>query len=96
MARHHGVSRVSRVLRLDYYRLQRRVRVRDRPSASKVVETPKFIEIKLAPLSSPAGPSQGVGSVELFDGTNRRLRIETGNNPNLWLALAESFWRAEG
>lgn len=91
LARERSVSEVARRLRIDFYKLQRRARDSppappDRPTAAN----PGFIELKLA--ATAPRPGNG-GVVELFDGSQRRLRLETGHDPTLWLALAEAFWR---
>jgi len=89
IARAHGVSRVARTLRIDFYALERRVRDSSPRTPLAPVPAP-FIELKLDPqhpLNSPAG------SVELIDGPHRHMRIHTGHDPAAWIALAESFWR---
>ena len=90
IARKHGVSRVARALRIDFYKLQRRVETAA-AAGSLAAGSPAFVQLKLDPL--PTRRSE-VGAVELCDGPHRRLRIETGSDPASWLALAESFWRA--
>ena len=89
LARLHGVSRVSQALRLDYYRLQRRANAVALAPVSRVVPA-SFVELRL---DSPAPHHGSNGTVELFDGPQRRLRIETGPNTAAWVALAEAFWR---
>ena len=89
LGRSHGVSFVARTLRIDFYKLQRRVR---EGSAVVPVATPPpgFIELKLD-TPQPAGTPDGW--VELIDGAHRRMRIHTGTDRASWIALAESFWR---
>ncbi len=92
LARERSVSEVARRLRIDFYTLQRRVQ--DSPPAPPDKPTPTspgFIELKVT--ATAARASNG-GVVELFDGPQRRLRLETGQDPALWLALAEAFWRS--
>ena len=89
LARVHGVSRVSQALRLDYYRLQRRINPVAPVSSLPTAPAP-FVELRL---DSPAPRHEAIGAVELFDGPQRRLRIETGPNTSAWLALAEAFWK---
>ena len=92
LARERSVSEVARRLRIDFYKLQRRVR--DSPAAPPDKPTPAspgFIELKVA-ATAPLASNGGV--VELFDGPQWRLRLETGHDPALWLALAEAFWRS--
>lgn len=93
LARSKGVSLVARTLRIDFYKLQQRVRVSSvaQRSLPTKAATP-FVELKLD--ATAARPSAG-GVVELFDGPQRRLRLETGHDRALWLALAESFWRSK-
>ena len=89
LAHRYGVSRVAQVLHLDYYRLQRRAQVPTPAVASSRPPAP-FVELKL---DSPPLRPVNIGSVELFDGSQRRLRIETGPDPAAWIALAEAFWK---
>ena len=75
LARVHGLSRTATALRLSYYDLQRRlsgVRVQRR----RRVPAPTFVE--LAPLASPAGPSEG-GTLELVRASGARLTIRLPN-----------------
>jgi len=88
VSRTHGVSRVSRVLGINFYRLQRQVH-RGPVAAPVEVRANRFIELKVDPPSS-AGP--GVGWVELSEGPDRRMRLQTGSDPTTWLALAQGFW----
>ena len=91
LARIHGVSHVARTLRIDFYKLQRRVE--DSPVAEQSAPpaaSASFIELKVDPAVPRSGPG---GVVELSDGSQRRLRLKTGYDPALWMALAESFWR---
>lgn len=89
-ARTEGVSRVSRTLRLDYYRLQRRLLGGPNETLDSVPPA-GFMELKLAP---PLSPSVAGGLVELVAGPDRRLLIHTGSDPAAWVALAEAFWKA--
>ena len=89
LAQAHGVSRVSQTLRIDYYKLQRRTLT---PTPASPTAPPAFLELRL---DSQAPRQEAVGAVELFDGPQRRFRLETGANPAAWVALAEAFWRAK-
>lgn len=91
LARRYSVSQVAQVLRLDYYRLQRRASAPTGALTSSRPPTP-FVELKL---DGPTPRPEAIGSVDLFDGPHRRLRIETGPNIAAWIALAEVFWRAK-
>jgi hypothetical protein len=86
LARTHGASRVSRALRLDYYRLQRR----GAPSGSGPGAPPAFVEVEGAPLGG-AGP--GEVSVEWVDGTGARMTLRGPSDLASLVALVESFWR---
>jgi hypothetical protein len=88
-----GVSLVARTLRIDFYKLQQRVRATS-VAQGRLPTTPAtpFVELKLDATVARSGTG---GVVELFDGPQRRLRLETGHDPALWLALAESFWRSK-
>ncbi|MFN0027754.1 MAG: hypothetical protein ACKV2O_11345 [Acidimicrobiales bacterium] len=95
LAHTHGVGRVARTLRLDYYKLRRQTQggATDEPARST---PPGFIELKL-PAPPPGAPlppaAESLGWVELHDGSPRRLRVYTGHAPAAWVALAEAFWR---
>ena len=89
LARLHGVNQVAQALRLDYYRLQRRANA---VAPLSPTAPASFVELKL---DSPAPHHGAIGTVELFDGPQRRLRIETGLNTAAWVALAEAFWRTK-
>ena len=84
----HGVSAVSRSLRIGFAKLREQTQT----LASGPAAPSPFVELKLEAL---ARLSNAVGSVELFNGPDRRLRLETGHDPTLWLALAEAFWRSK-
>jgi len=75
LAAEHGVSRVSGVLKLDYYSLKRRLESSTSPSevvAGKASEcAPAFVEV---PLFSPDPVGSCVVEVETASG--RRLRVE--------------------
>jgi hypothetical protein len=87
LARVHGVSAVSRALRLDYYTLQGRVREISRAPSSSVPA--EFVEMKL-PCSE--GPSACVA--ELEDGQGRKLTVrwESFSRGEL-LAIVQTFWQ---
>lgn len=89
LARSHGISLVARVLRLDFYRLQR-LSSEPQPPVPRVPASTPFIELKLDP---PPSDLPAAGWVELIDGPHRRMRLHTGRDPATWIALARSFWR---
>jgi hypothetical protein len=89
LARTHGVSRVSRILRLSYYKLRRRLQEPVSLPASPAAPS-GFIE-----LAPAAGPDLSGGGcvIELHDGGRSRMTIRlSGGDPAL-LGLAEAFWR---
>lgn len=81
LARTHGVSSVSRALRLDYYALKRRV--------SEPVPASDFVEVKLA---SAEDPTRGC-TAELEDRQGRKLRLRWSwaPGPEL-LGVVQAFW----
>jgi hypothetical protein len=86
LARRQGPSRVARVLRLDYYKLQKRLAATSSPLAAP----PAFVELKEVPMSE-AGP--GESAVELSDGTGARMALRMRHDVATLVALAEGFWR---
>ena len=88
LASTHGVSAVSRSLRIGFAKLREQTQAVVSASTGRS----PFVELKL---EVPPRPHSAVGSVELFDGPDRRLRLETGHDPTLWLTLAEAFWRSK-
>ena len=86
LARTQGPSRVARALRLDYYKLRKRLAA----TSSPLVTAPAFVELKEVPMSE-AGP--GESAVELSDGTGARMALRVRHDVATLVALAESFWR---
>jgi hypothetical protein len=87
LARVHGVSAVSRALRLDYYTLQGRVReISQAPSASVPAE---FVEVKL-----PSSEGSAACVAQLEDGQGRKLTVrwESFSRGEL-LAIVQAFWQ---
>ncbi len=78
----HGVSRVSRRLRLSFHRLRR-----EREQSPQVPAG--FVEMKWSSESPPWGAS--TGWVELVRGQDQ-MRIHTGHDPRAWAELARAFW----
>ena len=80
LARTHGISRVSRTLRLSFYKLRRRIQ----PPAALPSSAPApsgFIE--LAPVTG-LGLSGGACVIELGDGDRSRMTISlSGEGPTL-------------
>gem|GEM_PF-364581 len=89
LARTHGVSRVSHLLRLGFHRLRRECQ-RQPPSLPFTAAPGRFVELKLDPGSLPVGPA--TGWVELTNGPHQRMRLQTGHDPAAWVLLARAFW----
>ena len=83
VARTHGVNRVCRLLRVDYYSLKRRVQSA-RPAS------PKFVEV-ISPIGSAS--TGDVLEVEDRGGRKMTLRLSPDNRADT-LALIQSFWRS--
>jgi hypothetical protein len=86
LARTQGPSRVARVLRLDYYKLRKRLAA----TSSPLAVPPAFVELKEAPMFDAA---PGESAVELSDGTGARMALRVRHDVATLVALAESFWR---
>jgi len=86
LARTQGPSRVARALRLDYYKLRKRLAA----TTSLLPAPPAFVELKEAPMSG-TGPGESV--VELSDGRGARMTLRVRSEIATLVALAESFWR---
>ena len=87
-AQEHGVSVVARALRLDYYALKRRAS--EAAGAPRGEVSPNFVEVCVGRSGSDGGCT-----LELEDGTGRKMRVEVANRGGLDLAgLARAFWGA--
>ncbi len=87
-----GINRTAEALRVDYYRLKKRVAPRaagagSHPSGRGAMEA--FLE-----LTPAMAPNRGRCLVELEDraGSKMRIELETLETPDL-VALTGSFWR---
>jgi len=87
LARIHGISRVSRTLRLSFHKLRQRVE----PSAAAGAPAPAAF-IELPPLAGP-GPNEWGCVVELCDGDQARMTVRLAGESPALLGLAEAFWR---
>ena len=92
-ARSHGINRVARTLRLDYYTLKRRAAAA-KPGLPPPTQpsAPKFVEIDFAP-----SPAMSGCTIELEDqsGAKMTMRLAGGGVAEL-VTLAEAFWRRPG
>jgi hypothetical protein len=86
LARTQGPSRVARLLRLDYYKLRKRLAT----TATLLPAPPAFVELKGAPMF---GTGPGEAAVELSDGTGARMTLRVCSDVATLVALAGSFWR---
>jgi len=88
LAQQHRPSSVARTLGLSYPKLRQWMsRARSEPPTAPA----RFVELKWVP---PSGPSSDpVGWAELRDASGRVLRLPVGNDSQVLLALADSFWR---
>lgn len=87
----HGVSAVATCLKLDYYRLKDRVRIKKPPTAKKVPGSkPSFIEVFTPASTSPSLPN----TIEIQRAGGSRVRLEFENTPSKeLLKLSERLWR---
>ncbi len=87
-ARTYGVAQTARILRLDYYRLRKRVEQETAaPCASDVVDGATFVEL------TPPVRDVSECLVELEDNSGAKMRIHLKGTklPDL-VALGRSFW----
>ena len=89
LAATHGVSRVSRILRLGFHRLRHQCQ-EPPPSSPRTPPPARFLEVKVNSACAPGGPA--IGWVELVNGPHQRMRVHTGHDPAAWVALARAFW----
>jgi hypothetical protein len=92
MAERYGLARTASVLRLDYYRLKKRLgenavhSSETRPAAKKT-----FVEL---PASLRPAPAECVVELEDAAGGRMRIHLKGAEAPDL-AALSRSFWRGE-
>ena len=90
LARAHGVSPVSRALRLDYYALKRRVLQSEPVRKSRLKALGPFVELPWMGQSAPSARC----TVELTKNTGATITIRCESPAAVDLiGLAESFWR---
>lgn len=87
LARIHGINRVARALRLDYYRLKRRV------EASPAIKLPPpsqpdFVEVEMDQVTEP---SQCKIEFEEPNGSKMKIGL-VGNSSTQLVALVQAFW----
>ena len=86
LARIHGVSSVSRALRLDHYKLRGRVK-QTRPSP---VRAAGFVELPPPALSLLSGSGC---SVELSDERGGKMTVHLPTDGPALLAMVQAFWK---
>lgn len=89
LAGSEGVSRVARVLHLDYYKLRQRCS-KGAGNTCRSAGSPAFVEVELEPSLSVAAARW---HLELHDESARRLTIEMGNEIPALVAVVEAFWK---
>ena len=88
LARQHGLARVARLVRLDYYSLKDRIESLDEGNSATSVAKPTFIE--LPPL--PVNPVSEC-TIELEHPRGRRMRIHMKGAPMPDVtALSRTLW----
>jgi len=92
LARQHGVSRIARLLRLDYYVLKERADTLGRDKRGQAEAKPSFVEM---PPFTPPPDSECVVELEHPGGARMRIQVKGGSMPDLG-ALSRVFWSAEG
>jgi hypothetical protein len=92
LARQHGVSRVAKLLRLDYYVLKDRADTLGRDKRGRAEAKPSFVEMPsfAAPLDSEC-----VVELEHPDGARMRIQVKGGGALDLGV-LSRIFWSAGG
>ncbi len=87
----YGVSRVSSVLRVDYYSLKERLKQQASSSAAQETNgVATFLELT-APVR--AGVSECLVELEDADGAKMRIHLKGVETPDL-VALSRSFWES--
>jgi hypothetical protein len=92
LARQHGVSRIARLLRLDYYVLKERLDTLDRDKKGRAETKASFVEV---PSFTPAADSECVVELEHPSGRRIRIQVKGGSMPDVGV-LSQMFWSAEG
>jgi hypothetical protein len=90
LARSQGVSQVSRLLRLDYYKLSRCTAERTQPPAEPSPSA-TFVEVALSEASGPTARSGY--RAEVRDGTAATLTLHLGRDVDAVVAVVQAFGR---
>ena len=90
-ARRFGINRTAGVLRVDYYRLKRRLVAADGERDARVPSTtPTFVQLPAVPATAP---HQCVVQLEDRNGSKMRIELPVTDTLDV-VALARSFWGA--
>ena len=87
-ARQHGLARVARFLRLDYYSLKERTERIEQGSSGRSVTKPTFIELSPLPVSPV---SECTIELEHPRGRKMRIHIKGAPMPDV-TALSRTLW----
>ena len=90
-AREHGISAVTKILRLDYKRLKERTGIEGACRGKKTSAVPStFIELR-----APGPDSSSANAIEIQRSGGSSVRIEFKNEMTVELSrLSERLWRA--
>jgi len=91
LARQHGVSRIAKLLRLDYYLLKERLDTFDPDRRGRSEAKATFVEV---PSFTPPPDSECVVELEHPSGARMRIHVKGGPRADLG-ALSRIFWSAE-
>ena len=92
LARAQGIYRVSRLLRLNYQSLQRRLAARGGRTPPKAAKPPIFLDLGTGRLNAESGC---VVELAAPDGARMTVRLSASIAESL-AALAAALWRARG
>ena len=88
LAREHGLSRVARLLRLDYYTLKECLNSLERETNKGSGPKPSFVEL---PPLSPAPVSECIVELEHPRGCRMRIQVKGTPTPDVAM-LCQTFW----
>ena len=88
VARQHGLARVARFTRLDYYSLKERIESLERSSSGTSVVKPTFIELQPLPVNPV---SECTIELEHPRGRRMRIHIKGARMPDV-RALSRALW----
>ena len=88
VARQHGLARVARFTRLDYYSLKERIESLERSSSGTSVVKPTFIELQPLPVDPV---SECTIELEHPRGRRMRIHIKGARMPDV-RALSRALW----